>query len=169
VTRILASQSDDARAKGEALIRQAGELLCNSWNEEMWAAMSECEEHGWTRGRPIPTRDRAYDIARRYPPAGVSPDEATTSAMDPSGLRPNLSSWILKTQAPYFTTSSQMQARDPNLASSGLANAYVITAACRRAGQAKIKLKSQGLPNRVRLMRYRSVVPVDTKGDEMDD
>lgn len=37
MTKILASQSDDARAKGEALIRQADKLLCESWNEKMWA------------------------------------------------------------------------------------------------------------------------------------
>lgn len=37
MTSILASQSADARAKGEALIRQADKLLCESWNEKMWA------------------------------------------------------------------------------------------------------------------------------------
>jgi hypothetical protein len=37
VTSILASQSADARAKGEALIRTADKLLCESWNEKMWA------------------------------------------------------------------------------------------------------------------------------------
>jgi len=36
------------------------------------------EEHGWMKDRAEPhARDRAYDIARRDPPAGVSPDEAT--------------------------------------------------------------------------------------------
>jgi hypothetical protein len=37
MTSILASQSADARAKGEALIRTADKLLCASWNEKMWA------------------------------------------------------------------------------------------------------------------------------------
>ena len=37
MTTILASQSTEARAKGEALIRTADKLLCESWNERMWA------------------------------------------------------------------------------------------------------------------------------------
>ncbi|MGY4622820.1 hypothetical protein ACVWY3_000576 [Bradyrhizobium sp. USDA 4486] len=36
MTTILAAQSADARAKGEALLRQADKLLCESWNERMW-------------------------------------------------------------------------------------------------------------------------------------
>jgi len=40
-------------------------------------AIRECEEHGWMQDRADPhARDRAYDIARRDPPAGISPDEA---------------------------------------------------------------------------------------------
>ena len=37
ITSILAAQSADARAKGEALIRQTDRLLCESWSERMWA------------------------------------------------------------------------------------------------------------------------------------
>jgi phage FluMu protein Com len=37
MTTILASQSAETRAKGEALIRTADKLLCESWNERMWA------------------------------------------------------------------------------------------------------------------------------------
>jgi hypothetical protein len=37
MTTILAGQAADTRAKGEALIRQADKLLCESWNEKMWA------------------------------------------------------------------------------------------------------------------------------------
>lgn len=37
MTTILATQAAEARAKGEALIRQADRLLCESWNERMWA------------------------------------------------------------------------------------------------------------------------------------
>lgn len=33
MTTILAMQSAEARTKGEALIRQADKLLCESWNE----------------------------------------------------------------------------------------------------------------------------------------
>lgn len=37
MTTILAAQAAEARAKGEALIKQADRLLCESWNERMWA------------------------------------------------------------------------------------------------------------------------------------
>jgi hypothetical protein len=37
MTTILAGHADEARAKGEVLIRQADKLLCESWNERMWA------------------------------------------------------------------------------------------------------------------------------------
>jgi phage FluMu protein Com len=37
MTTILAAQSATARAEGEALIKQADRLLCESWNERMWA------------------------------------------------------------------------------------------------------------------------------------
>jgi hypothetical protein len=37
MTGILAAQSAEARARGEALIRTADRLLCESWNERMWA------------------------------------------------------------------------------------------------------------------------------------
>src|SRR2546430_14521114 len=37
MTTILAGQSAEARAKGEALIRTADKLLCESWNERMWS------------------------------------------------------------------------------------------------------------------------------------
>jgi hypothetical protein len=30
-------QSEEARGKGYALIRQADNLLCESWNERMWS------------------------------------------------------------------------------------------------------------------------------------
>lgn len=37
MTTILATQAAEARTKGEALIRTADKLLCESWNERMWA------------------------------------------------------------------------------------------------------------------------------------
>jgi hypothetical protein len=37
MTTILASQATEARAQGEALIREADKLLCESWNEKMCA------------------------------------------------------------------------------------------------------------------------------------
>lgn len=40
-------------------------------------AIRECEEHGWMQDRADPhARDRAFDIARYDPPAGISTDEA---------------------------------------------------------------------------------------------
>jgi|SRR6476660_1924627 phage FluMu protein Com len=37
MTNILAAQSVETRNKGESLIRTADKLLCESWNERMWA------------------------------------------------------------------------------------------------------------------------------------
>lgn len=40
-------------------------------------AIRECEEHGWMQDRADPhVRERAFDVARRDPPAGASPEEA---------------------------------------------------------------------------------------------
>jgi len=46
-------------------------------------AIRECEEHGWMQDRADPhARERAFDIARRDPPAGVSPDAAAAEVRD---------------------------------------------------------------------------------------
>lgn len=37
MTNILAAQSAEMRAKGEAMIQQADKLLCESWNERIWS------------------------------------------------------------------------------------------------------------------------------------
>jgi hypothetical protein len=37
MTAILAGQAAEARAKGEALIRQGDKLLCEAFNERLWA------------------------------------------------------------------------------------------------------------------------------------
>lgn len=37
MTKILATQSAETRARGESLIRQADKLMCESWNERMWS------------------------------------------------------------------------------------------------------------------------------------
>jgi phage FluMu protein Com len=53
MTNILAAQSAEMRAKGEAMIQQADKLLCESWNERMWS-----------NGEPIdpsPTIDQAVN------------------------------------------------------------------------------------------------------------
>jgi hypothetical protein len=47
------------------------------------AAIRECEEHGWMQDRADPhARERAFDIARRNPPAGVSLDKAAAEVRD---------------------------------------------------------------------------------------
>src|SRR3954469_1643321 len=37
MANILATQSAEMRAKGEAMIQQSDRLLCESWNERMWS------------------------------------------------------------------------------------------------------------------------------------
>jgi hypothetical protein len=46
-------------------------------------AIRECEEHGWMQDRADShARERAFDIARRDPPAGVSTEEAAAAVRD---------------------------------------------------------------------------------------
>lgn len=45
MTVILSARADEARRAGEALIREADDLFCQSWNERMWA-------DGGPTGRP---------------------------------------------------------------------------------------------------------------------
>ena len=46
-------------------------------------AIRECEDHGWMQDRADPhARERAFDIARRDPPAGVSGDVALAEVRD---------------------------------------------------------------------------------------
>ena len=43
-------------------------------------AIRECEEHGWRQDRADPhARDRAFDVARQDPPAGVSSQAAAVA------------------------------------------------------------------------------------------
>jgi hypothetical protein len=53
MTGILAAQSAEVRAKGEALIQQADKLLCGSWNERMWSDGEPID--------PSPTIDQAVN------------------------------------------------------------------------------------------------------------
>jgi hypothetical protein len=49
-------------------------------------AIRECEEHGWMQDRADShARERAFDIARRDPPTGVSTDEAAAEIRDVLG------------------------------------------------------------------------------------
>jgi hypothetical protein len=46
-------------------------------------AIHECEFHGWAKDRADPhARDHAIDIARKHPPAGLSPDAAVTEVRE---------------------------------------------------------------------------------------
>ena len=46
-------------------------------------AIRECEEHGWMQDRADPhARERAFDIARRDPPADVSRHAAEAAVRD---------------------------------------------------------------------------------------
>ena len=53
VTLMLARQSEELRDKGEALIREADKLACESWNERMWADGEPID--------PSPTVDQALN------------------------------------------------------------------------------------------------------------
>jgi hypothetical protein len=53
MANILATQSAETRAKGEALIQQADKLLCESWNERMWSDGEPID--------PSPTIDQAVN------------------------------------------------------------------------------------------------------------
>ena len=47
------------------------------------SVIRECEEHGWMQDRADPhARERAFDNARRDPPAGVSPDAAAAEVRE---------------------------------------------------------------------------------------
>ena len=50
---ILAERAAEARAEGEALIRQADRLLCEAWNERLWADGGPID--------PSPTVDQAIN------------------------------------------------------------------------------------------------------------
>jgi hypothetical protein len=51
MTIVLARRSEERRAEGEALIREADKLLSESWNEKMWADGGPID--------PSPTIDQA--------------------------------------------------------------------------------------------------------------
>ena len=53
MTSILARRSAESRAAGEAMIREADGLLCQSWNERMWSDGEPID--------PSPTIDQAIN------------------------------------------------------------------------------------------------------------
>ena len=81
MTTVFAQQAEEFRAKGEALIRKADKLSCESWNERMW-----------TDGEPI---DQAVnggfpDYRSSTPAAG----HRTRSISPPCPIRRRRSSMI---------------------------------------------------------------------------
>jgi hypothetical protein len=59
MTSILAQRSAERRVAGEAMIREADDLLCQSWNERMWADGEPVD--------PSPTVDQAVILGLRLP------------------------------------------------------------------------------------------------------
>ena len=53
MTKIFAERSAEKRREGEALIREAENLACQSWNEEMWSDGGPID--------PSPTIDQAIN------------------------------------------------------------------------------------------------------------
>ena len=78
MTTILAEQAAEVRAQGEALIRQADRLLCESWNERMWANGGPVD--------PSPTIDQAINGC--YPWLGIACSRCKARReVDPATLR----------------------------------------------------------------------------------
>src|SRR5260221_9855660 len=86
MANILATQSAETRAKGEALIQKADKLFCESWNERMWSDGEPID--------PSPTIDQAVNggfpwleiqCARCKTPSDVEPrgDEASADHLRP--------------------------------------------------------------------------------------
>ena len=94
MANILAAQSAEMRAKGEAMIQQADRLLCESWNERMWSDGEPID--------PSPTIDQAVnggfpwleiqvralqDAERRRPRCDEAPaDHLRARSRQPSAL-----------------------------------------------------------------------------------
>ena len=76
MTRIFAERSAEKRREGEALIREADNLACQSWNERMWSDGGPID--------PSPTIDQAINgplPAAPAPPRWLSTRSAQTSAV----------------------------------------------------------------------------------------
>jgi hypothetical protein len=71
MTGVLAERSEEKRRVGEALIREADNLACQSWNERMWSDLEgrldcrKCKKAKW-KGRGVLEQlapRRRYDAA----------------------------------------------------------------------------------------------------------
>ncbi|MDH2351170.1 tyrosine-type recombinase/integrase [Bradyrhizobium sp. SSUT112] len=71
MANILAAQSVEMRAKGEAMIQQADRLLCESWNERMWS------------DGDLPRRERICSRPRRSLVVGATGDPAESKSSGP--------------------------------------------------------------------------------------
>ena len=76
MANILATQSAEMRAKGEAMIQQADRLLCESWNERIWSD-----------GEPIDQVHALQDAERRRPRGDEAPaDHLRARSRQPAAL-----------------------------------------------------------------------------------
>jgi hypothetical protein len=66
MANMLAAQSAEMRAKGEAMIQQADRLLCESWNERMWSDGEPVHFTGFFSKRAIVLR--GDDLHHDLPP-----------------------------------------------------------------------------------------------------
>src|SRR3954453_16469791 len=62
MTTILAGQSAEARAKGEALIRTADKLLAESWNERIWSNGEPIDLSPTIDQRPRATKPAKFGV-----------------------------------------------------------------------------------------------------------
>lgn len=69
MTGILARQSDEARAEGEALIRKADNLACQGRNERMWSGGPAVADDRLGQQRRLPRGSRSSVPAARPSPA----------------------------------------------------------------------------------------------------
>jgi hypothetical protein len=85
MTVILSTRAVEARRAGEALIREADDLLCQSWNERMWADGGPID--------PSPTVDQA--INGGYPWLEIRCSRCRTpQSVDLAGLRHVETTWV---------------------------------------------------------------------------
>jgi hypothetical protein len=72
MTRIFAERAEEKRHEGQALIREADSLACQSWNEKMWSDGGPVD--------PSPTIDQAINGGFRFSSARtIGRDQVTRS------------------------------------------------------------------------------------------
>src|SRR5258706_14024127 len=84
MTRIFAERSAEKRREGEALIREADNLACQSWNEKMWSDGGPID--------PSPTIDQAinggYQLLHIQSPQRQTPPQGRLCVPPPVHTNP---------------------------------------------------------------------------------